>query len=505
MAGSPEQANYLYQSFAYYFPQLIPTNTSQFQFFDIITDTAGKPIQCRSFGDLAPAETIGDGPQTPICQQLRTVTWASSVLHQVRLSVQNAEVVTVGEKQFPGRVTALQANYIAVEMDGNRKVAVPRPANIPISVNDWLYCVRTDFIEVRCDSTAYAATRLQSFYDDATIMHITSIQDFHPNEHRGRPSSGQYAAPQQPAASYPPAVSTEQRPPFQQYSLPADLRESLLHEYVDLSADTWRRQYPACSGEKRLPIKLLAAVTDVSVATINGLENRFTHWKRSPTDGNAYYRSIGVAYLEHCCRRTTPPEVLSRFISRILNQESITVISSLAGYYKYFYTALNNLQNSVTRKDAMSVLQTNLMHPYFDCGMVAVFRGLAHFALSQLLTTPKFASFFTAEDNPYALLAQIVTDKTPAEGSVFAAMAHAIDAKIVHIALTQAKYTEHSFAPLTPGRKVLLFVLLTPSHYDTLYPKNVQLIDQYSFNAGTFGGSEEAFPPDEVDRFEVTR
>jgi ubiquitin thioesterase protein OTUB1 len=262
----------------------------------------------------------------------------------------------------------------------------------------------------------------------------------------------------------------------------------VFNEEVDLSAIDIN-VYPRTCGEQRLPILSLSKVSKYNAIQGNlakSLSEKYTHWRRIRGDGDCYYRSVAVCYMEHLCRRTTDAGEIMRFEEGLKAQTNAYVLREFAPQYKHFVrevTALAGLK--AAGGDALSQLQERFKDLRYDQSAAATFRCIAWYSFEQLLNTnPDFSNFLDHTSEEYFSL--IRTKGKEAEGLIFRAVAQALNSKIVHVTLDAYNSREDIFAADGPGEKPVLTLLLKPGHYDVLYPFTVQATDQYIYATNSF-------------------
>ena len=262
----------------------------------------------------------------------------------------------------------------------------------------------------------------------------------------------------------------------------------VFNEEVDLSAidiDV----YPKTCGEQRLPIRSLSKVSKFNA--IQGeltkrLSEKYTHWRRIRGDGDCYYRSVAVSYMEHLCRRTTDVGEIMLFAEGLKAQRNAFVLREFASQYKHFVREVAALADlKAAGGDALSQLQERFKDMRYDQSAAATFRCIAWHSFEQLLNnSADFSNFLDHPSEEYFSL--IRTKGKEAEGLIFRAVAQALNSKIVHVTLDAYQCREDIYAPEGPGEKAVLSLLFKPGHYDVLYPITVQAADQYIYATNSF-------------------
>ena len=406
---------------------LIPTDSTATQYVSVVLNEEGVPIASRVFGDLnlSPEHTsMAEQAAFSIFSQLRPqFKLQPNSLYQIKLTQGKASFVILEGCQLTGQVACASSGYAVVETE-KHIVAVQ--------------------------------TAVEHTLEDIVTICFQPFPCLQGEEYLIASATG---------------------------SLP-------VYELLDFQVDVTdiNVKYSETSEFYRLPILSLANCSrrwnQQLSDTARSLASRYTHWRKGRGDGNCYYRSVAISYLEYLCRNSTPHDYFAAFYMKVYKQENVIIPDQLAAHYRNFITPFKRLYTEKGRGQGLICLQTCLQDPDFDLGIVAVFRCLALYALCQLKQHPDFSAFFIGGEDTWE--ADMGTLGNDAEGMVFQAMANALDAKIVHITLSNAALRDDSFQPQTPGEKVVLHVLLKPGHYDVLYPYAVQLQDQYEYASNAF-------------------
>ena len=229
----------------------------------------------------------------------------------------------------------------------------------------------------------------------------------------------------------------------------------LLDEQVD-TANIDVEEYSETSGLCRLPIRSLANCSRFNKQLTEkalSLASRYTHWKKARGDGNCYYRSVAIGYLEYLCRNSTPPSLFFDFYMKVYEQREVIIPDQLGGYYKQFFRPFKQIYAAKKAGQGLVGLQSYLQDPDFDLGAISVFRCLALYSFSLLKDHPDYSPFLI-EGTAEGIEEDIVTMGKEAEGLIFQAMANALNAKIVHITLSSgAACRDDCFTALTPDRR----------------------------------------------------
>jgi len=405
---------------------LLPSDSTTRQYVSVALNEGGWPQASQVFGDLSLSQK-----QIRLAEQMVGLIFAQlkarfelqpTVTYQIKLTLGKTDVIVLEHKQLTGLVTSISFGYIEVQTEKNL-VAVQ--------------------------------TAVEHTLEDTVVI---SFQPF----------------PCLQGEEYLIASATGSLPVYELLDFQVDV--------IDINV-----KYSETSEFYRLPILSLANCSRWNQQlsdTVRSLASRYTHWRKGRGDGNCYYRCVAISYLEYLCRNSTPLDHFAAFYMKVFKQENVIIPDQLAVHYRKFINPFQRLYIEKGRGQALICLQTCLQDPDFDLGIVAVFRCLALYALCQLKQHPDFSAFFIeGEDTCEADMGTMGKD---AEGMIFHAMANALDAKIVHITLSNAALRDDSFQPQTPGQKVVLHVLFKPGSYDVLYPHAVQLQDQYEYASNSF-------------------
>ena len=262
----------------------------------------------------------------------------------------------------------------------------------------------------------------------------------------------------------------------------------VFNEAVDI-ATIDVNQYPKTCGDQRLPILSLGKVfkySPVQRTLVDRLQEKYTHWRRIRGDGDCYYRSVAVSYMEYLCRRNTDAREIMTFAEGLKMQSNVFVIHEFAPQFKHFSKEVSALAEfKAAGGDAISQLQQRFKDSRYDQSAAASFRCIAWFSFNHLLNnSPDFSNFL---DNPAEHYFNMIRTKgKEAEGLVFRAMAQALGAKIVHVTLDTLQCREDIYEAVGVGEKAVLSLLFKPGHYDVLYSIASQAIDQYIYSTNSF-------------------
>lgn len=274
---------------------------------------------------------------------------------------------------------------------------------------------------------------------------------------------------------------------FPYFPLPFNRFCVFLDQEMKLNID----KYPNTIGKERLPIESLTLLfphIDQWKSQVEELGNlHFSSWRKSRGDGNCYYRSLSVAYLEGLLRLGRL-DMLYELLNRVDMQEDYHIWEGLEEHHYYFHKQmkpfLEKFQGSAT---IVQDFQPLLEDVTFDVAMIGVFKNLAADWLYRNQGNDEIAPFIM-DTGADPLIRTIVEDEKEGEGITFLAMASALQAQVTHIIGNEkvAKTHIEAFDPL--GRQAVLGInlLLRPGHYDILYQQQEDLQDRYDCLARHF-------------------
>jgi ubiquitin thioesterase protein OTUB1 len=238
---------------------------------------------------------------------------------------------------------------------------------------------------------------------------------------------------------------------------------------------------------KRLPINSLKAVYFFNKEfkqRVDKIKPLYQSWARVRGDGNCYYRAIGVAFMELCCRETTSPELIVRYANALKLVADYSVSGTTSEIYSYHFSELNSLcmMKQDNKPDIMIYLHILLQEPEFDRGMVSEMRKLAAYVLDINRKNPDFTAFMI--DSFGSHMNAILTWGQEAEGIEFKCMSEALGVHIQHVSV----YDSDSINTFSPSISTedKLHILYKTGHYDLLYPAEHNLLDGYDTNSGEF-------------------
>ena len=250
-------------------------------------------------------------------------------------------------------------------------------------------------------------------------------------------------------------------------------------------------KYPNTIGKERLPIQSLALMFPhvenwkLQVEELGNLH--FSSWRKSRGDGNCYYRSLSVAYLEGLMR-IGRVDMLFGLLKRLETQQDYFLWEGLEDHHYYFHLRLKpfleQFQGSAT---IVQDFQQLLEDVAFDVAMIGVFKNLAADWLFRNQNNDEIMPFILDTGvNP--VIQTMLEDEKEGEGITFLAMASALQAQVTHIIANEKVPKTHSedFRPLE-GQVVLgVNLLLRPGHYDILYQEQEDQQDKYDCFARHF-------------------
>ena len=487
----------LFQAFQQNCSYVVPTMPLSYQYVDVAINEQKVPTSARVFGDVQLLQEQKDQAAQWACWIFAQFKLQASVVYQVKLEAEKANFVIVKLESPTVEVDSSTIGYVEVQM-GTSKVAVPTLINHAYGDTVTLYFQPFPTIYGEEDATSARQDEAMGpspFYQPCTYSSQYSDTDPHVS---GSAEASSWSQPQS-NVTYMGVANSECDSGASAY------KEELMDFQVDVT-NIDVEEYSETSGLYRLPIRSLANCSRFNQQLTEkalSLSSRYTHWRKARGDGNCYYRSVAIGYLEYLSRNSTPLTLFANFYMKVYDQREVVIPDELAGYYREFLSPFKKLYSQKKAGQGLQGLQECLQDPHFDLGSVAVFRCLALYAFNQLKDHPDYSPFLI-EGTGDAISADIVTMGKEAEGLVFQAMAIALDAKIVHITLSSASSCrDDTFQPLTPGEKVVLHLLLRPGHYDVLYPMAVQMLDQYSYTSNSFRNPPLPLPMETKDYFET--
>lgn len=238
---------------------------------------------------------------------------------------------------------------------------------------------------------------------------------------------------------------------------------------------------------QRLPINSLKAVyfyNEDFKKRIDKIKPFYQSWARVRGDGNCYYRAIGVAFMELCCRPSTSPEFIIRYANALKLTARYEVTSVDWQVYNFHYSELNKLclKKQYNEPDTMIYLQNLLQDLTFDKGMVSEMRKLTAYVFESNRNNPEFIAFIV--DSFEFHMTCILTWGQEAEGIEFKCMAEALGVEILHVSV----YDSDNINSFTPsyGAEDKIHILYKTGHYDLLYPTEHNLADGFEVTSERF-------------------
>jgi ubiquitin thioesterase protein OTUB2 len=111
---------------------------------------------------------------------------------------------------------------------------------------------------------------------------------------------------------------------------------------------------------------------------IDSLKESYSSWRRVKSDGNSFYRAIGVSYYEHLLRPSTSIQEFLKYLHLLTRSNHLYIYNIDKQFFNYHYDQLSILYRLKDSKDkkAYSFLQDLLQDENFDIGMVSEMRRI---------------------------------------------------------------------------------------------------------------------------------
>ena len=247
---------------------------------------------------------------------------------------------------------------------------------------------------------------------------------------------------------------------------------------------------PSTIGTERLPVVCLALLEGWKEEVDSLRELQFSSWRKSRADGNSYYHSVGVAYLEGCMRvgRT---DLLQALLTRIEEQQDYYIWEGLEDHHYYFQYRLRPFLEEFWGSPVLiQDFQALLEDLAFDEALVGVVRNLAAYWMhcnSDIQAVASLAQGRQADEIAHSVLE---SEKTAGD-LAFLAVPSALQVTVNQI--TACKPGERTLIQVFPpasGQSVLeVNLIVWPGHCDILYKAAEDQQDHYDSFTGQFDQS----------------
>lgn len=234
-------------------------------------------------------------------------------------------------------------------------------------------------------------------------------------------------------------------------------------------------------SSKRLPILSISIYSRLNTGLhqrVHLLSKFYESWRRTNNDGNSFYRSIGAAFLEYLCNKTTHPHELEYFISRVENLPS-DHITSFKGYLSDLYSI------KLTQGDSMHHLQECIQSAEFDIGLIETLREIGYQYLAFCKNDEDYRSWLI--DGGEYTLNRIKVLGEEAEEEEIKIFSEVLGVIITKVSVWKG-FKRQQFIPKNVkyiGTNIHL--LKKGRHYDILYTQDQNLRDYYDTEELSFG------------------
>lgn len=333
-------------------------------------------------------------------------------------------------------------------------------------VTIYLFDQKSVTSEVEPDSQKSINSELANEPNTVSHFSSSSSSDYYP----------EYESSEAPAINL--AKSNVYQPEIQELAVYTDQDLEILAEEKLLSISKYRLPLHAL----KLAFKHIEGFSE----RVDNLAAKFESWTRSRGDGNGFYRSIGVSYLEYLFRRTTPLQTAQKFLNSFLSQQGIYSFDDQhpngSDYRQVFTTSLQHmihikaevLDNLDTRDySEVNIRLNNLFqNEEFDLVMIKELRSIA---ANYLVVTEDIHAFLV--DSLENQLKHMRTMGNEASRVEITCMSQALKVNINNL-----EVYDHYYENLYPveGSDVELSILFKPGHYDILKTYQDNYIDKYS-------------------------
>lgn len=222
-------------------------------------------------------------------------------------------------------------------------------------------------------------------------------------------------------------------------------------------------------GNKKLPLNALKLIyyfnTEIKIK-IDLLKGSYSSWRRVKSDGNSFYRAIGVSYYEHLLRPSTSIQEFLKYLNLLTRSNHLYVYNIDKQFFNYHYDQLSILYRLKDSKDkkAYSVLQDLFQDENFDIGMVSEMRRVtAKFIVDH--SSEAINSSLEASFDEY--LQNILTWGKESENTEHKFLSEALQVEINHVYLCESDRINN--AVRDRAFPVVFHILHKQGEYDILY------------------------------------
>ena len=261
--------------------------------------------------------------------------------------------------------------------------------------------------------------------------------------------------------------------------------------FLDAKMKQNSEKSPTTIGSVRLPIPCLALLFPLSEGWQVQVEEltkwQFSSWRKCIADGNCYYRSVGVAYLEGIMR-IGRVDVLEVLLVRIEQQQGYYICEGLEDHHYYFHRRLKPfLEEFRGNRDIVREFQPILEDVAFDLAMIGVLKNLAAYWVHTNLGIEAVLPYSMGKEPSQVTDSILAMDKF-AENLAFIAMPAVLQATINHFWANEnaEQVRVQTYVPVAGEPLLEVNVLLQSGHYDLVYKEGEDQQDHYDVFARSF-------------------
>ena len=415
---------------------LFPTASSMSQYIHLAVNEMGQVVIAQVFGDLLLTQEYKDQAAQVACRIFSQFKVQPNAIYQITLTADKASFTILGLEPLSGQVTSTSIEYVEVQTQLHR-VLVPTEGDHRLEETVTICFQPLPIIQGEISHTAPQPPQVSAKYAASSVLlysaeYNSKISTNHPGSETSSLHQSYRANP------YPEIAKTDSGVSYS----PPDLSESQV-EVTGIDVE----RGPETSGIRRLPIRSLANYWRSNQQLIEkalSLTSRYTHWRQVKADGNAYYRSVAIGYLEYLCRNSTPPSLFFDFYMKVYEQRDVIIPDQLGRYYAMFLGSFRKLYTDKKAEQSLVNLQAYLQDEHFDLGAVAIVRCLALYSFEQLRLHPDYSVLLAGKAGDI-IANSIMTVGREADNLVHQAIANALNTKIVHITLYPTTFREDIF------------------------------------------------------------
>lgn len=211
-------------------------------------------------------------------------------------------------------------------------------------------------------------------------------------------------------------------------------------------------------------------------------------WKKVRGDGNCYFTAVTLKFIENIHKPYKDTKELIAFNSLLKSLREITFPDA---NYKHAYTQMRTIiKNSINRKTAKNDhiqvyidILTSIQDKYFAEICVRISRLITYKSFADRLSTGELSLFMSKPEKDY--INDILTMGIEAEDLTLLILPCGLGVQVVQFNIFDNNVYEQVIPEVEPYEDQI-FIVRRSGHYDLLYSRKEQEMDQYCFYNKTY-------------------